>query len=390
MVKPFSFSRLPLIWFGQGRFGLLPGLIKKSGRHILLVTGKNSFTGSEHAKQLFSDLSDGRREVRQVKVAGEPQPATVDDAVREFRGEIVELVVAVGGGSVIDAGKAISAMLPIGESVRYYLEGVGTKDHPGIKVPFIAVPTTAGTGSEATKNAVLSETGAEGFKRSLRHDNFVPDIALVDPALTISCPPEITAAAGMDCFTQLTEAYISDKASDYTDALALEGLKAIKSSLGEAFRNGNNIDARTGMSFAALTSGICLANAGLGVVHGFASSIGSRLDIAHGVICGTLMASANKVIVKELRRRGECSVALNKYVKLGELFSEREGETDDFYIDAFVDYLFRLTEEFNLPRLGNYGIREEDAEAICIATDNKNNPVKLSRENIAEILFSRL
>ena len=165
---------------------------------------------------------------QKVVVNSEPSPELVDETVQKYSAEKIDVVVSIGGGSVIDAGKAISAMLNTSGSVREYLEVVGNKEHPGTKVPFIAVPTTSGTGSEATKNAVISKLGKDGFKRSLRHDNLVPDVALIDPELTLNCPPDITAAAGMDCFTQLAEAYLSGKSNDYTDALATRRLQSGK------------------------------------------------------------------------------------------------------------------------------------------------------------------
>jgi alcohol dehydrogenase class IV len=390
MVKPFSFARLPVIWFGRGSFGQLAGLARKNAGRVLLVTGKSSFTESVYGKQLLVELTRDKIDTHIVMVPGEPSPALVDDAVGEFKEKKIDLVVAVGGGSAIDAGKAISAMIPLGEKVKYYLEGVGSKEHPGTKVMFIAVPTTSGTGSEATKNAVITETGISGFKRSLRHDNFVPDIALVDPELTLSCTREITAASGMDCFTQLTEAFLSVSSNKYTDALAMEGLKAVRSSLERSVADGHDIEARTGMSFAALTSGICLANAGLGVVHGFASSIGGRYEIPHGVICGTLMASANKINIRKLRQTGSNESAIAKYISLGKLFMEEHGRSDDYYIDGFVSYLQKLTTDFNLARMGSYGLSEADIPAICSVTETKNNPVELSFEDLAEIITDRI
>jgi len=275
------------------------------------------------------------------------------------------------------------------ESVAEFLEGVGNKEHPGTKLPFIAVPTTSGTGSEATKNAVISKVGKDGFKRSLRHDNFVPDIALVDPELTISCPKDITAASGMDCLTQLVEAYLSDKAGPYTDVLALEGIKAVKASLRRCYIDGSDIETRSGMSFAALTSGICLANAGLGAVHGFASSIGGLYNIPHGIICGTLMGAANDVNIRELRKSKNSSGALKKYAILGEIFVEAEGKSADYYIDGFLQYLHEISSELNLPGLKAAGIEEADLMKICSETDCKNNPVKLNTDHLLEILKRR-
>jgi alcohol dehydrogenase class IV len=390
MVKPFQFSRLPLICFGTGKIKLLPGLIWRYGKMIILVTDQESFNNSVNAETLLELFRKEGIRYHHVVIQGEPSSGMIDTVVGKFRNETIDAVVSIGGGSVLDAGKAISAMMNMEGSVREYLEGIGTREHPGIKLPFIALPTTAGTGSEATKNAVISEIGKDGFKKSLRHDNFVPDIAIIDPELTLSCPQHITAASGMDCFTQLTESYLSDKACEYTDTLAWEGLKAIKSSLVQSYVNGQDPEARSGMSFAALTSGICLANAGLGVVHGFASSVGGMFKIPHGVVCGTLMAPANAKTVRELRNRSNNPEAINKYVRLGRLFLDDDGKPDVYYIDGFVEYLRKLSDDLKLPHLGQYGIKDEDLEPICRITELKNNPVNLDTDDLIEILRERL
>jgi len=390
MVKPFQFARIPDICFKDGISDELPCFIRPYGRTILILTGKNSFIHSSIAEKLFHNLEKAGIEYHLVSVPGEPSPEIVDDTVKRFYNKKINLVVGIGGGSVLDAGKAISAMMYKSESVVEFLEGIGNKVHNGTKLPYIAIPTTSGTGSEATKNAVISKIGKDGFKRSLRHDNFVPDIALVDPLLTINCPSDITAASGMDCFTQLAEAYLSTKSCEYTDALAIEGLKAIKASLIRSFFDGQDIEARKGMSFAALTSGICLANAGLGVVHGFASSIGGMYDIPHGVVCGTLMAISNEVNVRELRKSQSNPAAMIKYAYLGKLFLNETGKTDGYYIDSFINYLYKLTNDFQLPGLKKYGVDEKSIELICTKTEIKNNPVKLTVADLIEILQKRL
>jgi len=390
MVKPFNFSRLPLIYFGQGKISQLPVMAAVTGKSALVVTGIPSFATSPVGEKIFSALEEKGIKTDLITVEGEPSPSVVDGAVSGFYERKPDMVIAIGGGSAIDTGKAISAMLPLGHKLRDYLEGVGTKEHPGVKVPFIAVPTTAGTGSEATKNAVISEVGRNGFKKSLRHENLVPDVAIVDPLLTVSCPPEVTASSGMDCFTQLTEAYLSTKANPFTDALAYEGIKAVKMYLLRAYQNGEDIDARTGMAFAALTSGICLANAGLGAVHGFASAVGALYPVPHGVVCGTLMAKANEVTVRVLRETGSDPHALYRYARLGELFLEEKNRSEDYYIDGFINFLHELTENLNLPLLGKYGVEPDDAAIICEGTDIKNNPARLSQEQLKEILISRI
>ena len=389
MVKPFHFARVPKILFGSGMISGLPGYIKSFGTRIVLVTGKSSFMNSAPAERLLAGLEREKLVFKLISVSGEPSPEIIDDAVLSIKHEDINLVVGIGGGSVLDAGKAISAMVTRKEPVVRFLEGVGDLEHPGTKLPYIAVPTTSGTGSETTKNAVISSIGAEGFKKSLRHDNFVPELALVDPELTMNCPSDITAASGMDCFTQLTEAYLSDKSNEFTDALAMEGLKAIKLSLIRCCHNGLDIEARTGMSFAAMTSGICLANAGLGVVHGFASSAGGMFDIPHGLLCGSLMAKTNEVNVRKLRKKKQNPEALNKYSALGQLFLDDKGKNDDYYIDGFIQYLHKLTHDLRLPGLKKYGVDEKDIPSVCAITENKNNPVKLSSEDLHEILSAR-
>jgi len=390
MVKPFQFSRLPRIYFKSGLIAKLPSFVHEYGNRIVLVTGKSSFLGSAHALELFEALKKEGIAYFVLPVMGEPSPEIIDSATSAFRTEKIDLVAGIGGGSVIDAGKAISAMMDRSESVVEFLEGIGNKEHPGTKLPYIAIPTTSGTGSEATKNAVISRIGKNGFKKSLRHNNFVPDIALVDPELTLHCPKDITASSGMDCFTQLVEAYLSDKSNDYTDALAIEGLKAIKPSLIRSYNNGEDIEARTGMSFAALTSGICLANAGLGVVHGFASSIGGMFDIPHGLICGTLMAKSNEINIRELRKNDKNHVALKKYAILGKLFIDKSGHSEVYYTDGFVNYLHNLTNDLQLPGLRKSGLDEENVSIVCSMTEIKNNPVKLAFENLVEILLKSL
>lgn len=389
MVKPFQFSSIPRIYFKCGSLSVLPALIKAYGNSVILVTSKQSFLDSVYAASLFQKLKDEVIKYQTVIVESEPSPELIDQNVSKLNEESFDVVLGIGGGSVLDAGKAISAMMYKKDSVFEYLEGVGTKEHPGTKLPFIAVPTTSGTGSEATKNAVISRVGKNGFKRSLRHENFVPNIAVVDPELTLSCPPALTAASGMDCFTQLTEAYLSDKSNEYTDALAIEGLKAIKTSLVASVVNGQDLEARTGMSFAALTSGICLANAGLGVVHGFASSIGGRYNIPHGVICGTLMSVSNELTVSELRQKSDSELALKKYAFLGRLFLNIEGKSDNYYIDGFVNYLHNLTNTLKLPGLKELGIKEGDLMQIAMNTECKNNPVKLGTDDLMEIITRR-
>ena len=387
MTGSFTIARTPQLYFGARKFSTLFSTIRSFGKNVLLVTGARSFLTSEYGRDLPDKMRQSGFVFEHFIISKEPTPEIIDQAVRRSISFHCDVVVAIGGGSVLDAGKAISAMLPLNEAVKHYLEGVGTKGaHPGIKVPFIAIPTTSGTGSEATKNAVLSETGENGYKRSLRHNNFVPDIAILDPLLTINCPPSITASSGMDAFTQLFESYLSTTANPITDGLAVEGLARVSKSLRKAFDDGANVEARTDMSLASYLSGITLANAGLGLVHGFASSIGGFFDISHGVISSSLMPACNRFTVKKLRQRRTNDAALVKYAKTGKIFLEATNKSDDYYIDYLLDLIDNWTHAMKIPRLRNGGVLPQHYKKIVEVTENKNNPIALEKDEMMEVL----
>ncbi len=379
----FNFASNPHIIFGAGKFNSLPKIVSQYGERVLLVTGSSSFLNSKSAKSLFSEFNKLNISKRIVQIVEEPSPYDVDEAVREHKQFTPQIIVPIGGGSVLDAGKAISAMLCEEGSIVDYLEGVGTREPSGKKVPLVAVPTTSGTGSECTKNAVISRRGAGGFKKSLRHNNFVPDIALVDPALTINCPPSVTAASGMDAFTQLLESYLSTNSTPLTDALALDALQRLMNSIETAVDNGSNIAARANMSYAAMISGITLANAGLGVVHGFAQPLGSLHPVTHGIVCGTLMAAANRVSIEILRKKNNDYV-LAKYEKVAQLIAPHSSGNEA--ANFLMEYIEKLSAKFQLPKLSDFGISENHFPEIIKATSLKNHPVELNNNDLWLIL----
>jgi alcohol dehydrogenase class IV len=384
MIAGFNFAAAPHLHFGAGKHKVLPDLVRSFGSNILLITGANSFQSSIRGQQLIDQLQASGSVANHI-IDNEPTPSMIDDASKKNRGKNINVVIAVGGGSVLDAGKAISAMLTVDEPVKTFLEGVGTKSHPGSRIPFIALPTTAGTGSEATKNAVLSEVGEQGYKKSLRHNKFIPDVAIVDPELSLTCSPSVTASSGMDAFTQLLESYLSTAANPMTDALALEGLKQISTSLLNAYRDGSNLEARTGMSLAAYLSGVTLANAGLGLVHGFASSVGGFFDIPHGLICSSLMSATNEITVRKLRARGAEDKTLSKYAVVGKLFSGLSNKPNEYYVDHLLSHIQEMADEMQIPKLSKF-VPSADHARIAAVTENKNNPIPLNYDEILEVL----
>ena len=395
MIQPFSIARLPRIEFGAGGIKKLPGLIVQYGNRVLLVTGQRAFLDSSHWPTLRATLDKADIGWEQVRVADEPSPQLVDEAVRQFHGAGIKAVVGIGGGSVLDAAKAIAGLLPSGDSVMDYLEGVGPeKTYHGPATPFIAVPTTAGTGSEATKNAVLSVRGPNGFKKSFRHELLVPEYALLDPDLLATCPAPQIAANAMDALTQLLESYVSIKANPFTDALAESGLKAVRDGLFAWYEAGENAaTGRARLAYAALLSGVCLAQTGLGSVHGLASPLGAFFPIPHGVVCGTLVGAATRVNLAALRERDPGNPAWRKYARAGDLLHGRHFPSPEEGHAALLALLDEWTERLTLSRLNAYGIQESDFAHVVAHSRGgsmKTNPLVLSDAEITEILTRRL
>jgi alcohol dehydrogenase class IV len=399
-MQTFSIARLPRIEFGEGCIKKLPTIAAQYGKRVLLVTGKSAFQQSTWGQALLADLAAQNFHVEMAQVANEPSPAWVDETVQQYNDQAIDAVIGIGGGSPLDAAKAVAGLLLIGDSVLDYLEGVGEeRPYQGSAVPFIAVPTTAGTGSEATKNGVLSTIGA--YKKSFRHDKLVAEYALVDPDLLESCPPDLIAANGMDAFTQLLESYVSLRANPLTDALALSGMTAVRDSLltwyeGAQSAKGDDDNlkqARGKMAYASLLSGICLAQTGLGSVHGLASPLGAFFPIPHGVVCGTLVAEATRMNIDLMEERDPENPALAKYTEVGKLFRGKR-HVDAIEARVFlVHILITWTEKMHLPRLSHYNISENDIPRIVAhsrGSSMKTNPLVLTDEEIAELIQRRL
>ena len=390
----FSVARLPRIEFGAGTFNKTAHIAASLGHRALIVTGARSFPDSPHWASLQAALKQHNIDWKLVSVSGEPSPDLVDHAAQQYKDQGIDVVLGIGGGSALDAAKAIAGLLKPGNSVRDHLEGVGPElPYRGPSTPFIAIPTTTGTGSEATKNAVLSTHGTEGFKKSFRDDKLVAEYAIVDPDLLASCPRHVLAANGMDAFTQLLESYVSTKANPFTDALALSGLAAVRDSLLPWHEGTSDAgDHRSRMAYAALLSGITLAQVGLGSVHGLASPLGAFFPIPHGAVCGTLVAAATQVNIEAMRAREPESAALKKYADVGRLLSQTT-LPDDAAIAALLEILEDWTRRLQLPRLSTYGVSQADFERIAAnsrGSSMKTNPIVLSDAEIARILAARL
>ena len=378
----FEFATATRIIFGPGTIIEAASLSAEMGKRAFVITGSST----ERARPLLEALDEQGIEYVTFSVPGEPTTTIAVAAAQAARQTGSEMVISIGGGSVLDTGKVAAAMLTnIGE-LEDYLEVVGAGralSQPA--APHIAIPTTAGTGAEVTRNAVLG-VPENRVKVSMRSPYMLPCLAVVDPVLTYSMPPDVTASTGLDALTQLLEVYVSGQANPLTDGICREGLRRAGRSLRRAYEDGNDHEARQDMAIASLFSGLGLANAKLGAVHGFAGPLGGMYLAPHGVICARLLPFVIAANVEALRRRDATSPALAKYDEAARLLT---GSNLAKAVDA-VTWVRELCLALKVPSLARYGLKQQDFEIVISkakkSSSMKGNPVKLTDDELLNII----
>jgi alcohol dehydrogenase class IV len=380
----FEFATAQRILFGTGKLNELSQHLGSPPKRLLFVHGRSS----KAILRLREILSALGIPLTEVEVQGEPTIESVREGVRAAQG--CELIISLGGGSALDTGKAIAALATNPGDVFDYLEVIG-KGQPLLNpsLPCIAIPTTAGTGAEVTKNAVLESPG-QNVKVSLRSPWMLPRLALVDPELTYDLPPEITASSGLDALTQLIEPFVSVKANPMTDAICREGMQHAARSLRRAYENGEDKAAREGMSIASLFGGLALANAALGAVHGFAGPLGGMLHAPHGVLCARFLPLIMEANIKVLESRQPEHPALGKYVEIAQILTG----TRDVTARDGAAWTGELVKDLKIPRLSAYGMKPEDFPEAVQKTQKANsfkgNPIVLNEKELTEVLEQAL
>jgi alcohol dehydrogenase class IV len=378
----FEFATATRIVFAEGAVRQIAPAVQQFCRRALMVTGRTR----ERSRRLCEELSASGVCSSPFDVPGEPTIDLVRRGVDFARQEQCEAVIALGGGSVMDAGKAIAALLTNPGELLDYVEVVGKGNPlPNPGVPFVSVPTTAGTGTEVTRNAVLG-VPEKKFKVSLRSPFLLARLAVVDPELTLGLPPEVTARTGLDALTQLIEPYVSIRANAMVDGFCRQGIPLVGGSLRRAFHHPGDRAARRDMSLAALFSGLSLANAGLGVVHGFAAPLGGRFPAPHGAVCAAILPNGMEVNLRALRARAPASDTLDRYQDVGRLLTAKPDATAEDGIAWVRD----TCQELEIPPLRAYGIGAADVPSLVAeaakASSMKANPLPLTAEELAEVL----
>jgi alcohol dehydrogenase class IV len=381
-INRFEFATAARIVFGAGRISDSGKIAAGLGNKALVVTGRNP----ARCTPLMESLTEAGVTHATWPVEGEPSISDVERGVEAGRRQGCNLVVAMGGGSAIDCGKAIAAMLTNPGGLLDYLEIIGAgKPLPNRSVPFIAIPTTSGTGSEVTRNAVLASPEHK-VKVSLRSAGMLPDVALLDPALTLNLPPDLTASTGMDALTQVLEPCVCLKATPLTDLFSKEGLRLAGRSLRKAWAEGANLQAREDMALASLYGGLALANAGLGAVHGFAGSIGGMFSAPHGAVCAVLLPHVMEANILALNSRDPQAPALARYTEVARILTGDPGAS----AQDGAAWVRGLVRDLQIPALASYGIKSGHAHEIVSkarrASSMKPNPVELSEEELTQIL----
>ena len=378
----FEFATATRIVFGAGTLREAGAIASALGRRALVVTGRRV----DRASSLLSLMNASRVAATTFPVSGEP---TMDDVVRGAQSakmDQCDMVVGFGGGSAIDAGKAIAAFITNEGDILDYLEVIGqAKPLTNPPAPFIAIPTTAGTGAEATRNAVLASP-EHRLKVSLRSPLLLAKVALVDPELTYDLPPELTASTGLDALTQLIEPYVSGKANPPADAVCVEGMRRAARALRRAFDNGADRAAREDMALASLYGGMALTNAGLGAVHGFAAPIGGMFSAPHGAVCAALLPHVMESNVRALRERASRSESLRRYDEVARLLT---GDAMTAADDG-IAWVRELCRRLQIQPLRRHGIKPDDFPALiekaASASSMKTNPIPLTVQEMKEIL----
>jgi alcohol dehydrogenase class IV len=392
----FAFAGPGRIVFGPGSASELPGIVAGFGERVLCVTGGHP----ERLQGIADGLGAAGLDVTAFTVTGEPTVAMAEAGARLARSEGCQAVVSIGGGSVMDAGKAVAALAANPGDPYDFLEVVG-RGLPlaNTPLPHVAVPTTAGTGAEATANAVLLSP-AHQVKVSLRSPGMLARVALVDPELTRGLPPAVTAATGLDALTQLVEAFVSKNKNPMTDALCREGLFRVARSLERAFRDGADAAAREDMSLAALVSGLALANARLGAAHGLAAPLGGEYPAPHGFVCARLLPLVMAANVRALAERDPDSAALGAFAEAGRILTGRFGPADGAAsaaagdVEAGVAWVRELCARLGTPPLSDFGMTEDAVPGIAAkglaASSMRGNPVELTQAEVEAILRAAL